>query len=323
MNVNSREPYAVVVGAVNIDIGGQSDAPLIDGDSNPGKVNMSLGGVGCNIARNMAKLGVNTGFVTVLGDDVYAHRIIEECEELGIDLSMAETCGGEATSVYLFISDSDGDMRVAVSDMRIHEKLTIEFLQSRLDYLNGAAVVLIDGNLNEAVLHWVCENVKVPIFSDPVSRAKAGKLKTVLGKLHTLKPNRIEAELLSGVEITDNASLERAAAKLLETGMRRVFISLGTDGVYAAERGGKAVLLPCMPAQTVNATGAGDAFMGALVWSFLSGFDLEKTAAVGTAAAAIAVESRETIDPRMSAENVLERVKKQAYADNIEEEKTL
>ena len=67
----------------------------------------------------------------------------------------------------------------------------------------------------------------MPIFADPVSTAKAEKLKPVLGKLHTLKPNRIEAELLSGVAITDDASLDRAADALLATGLHRVFISLG------------------------------------------------------------------------------------------------
>ncbi|MFR6694576.1 MAG: hypothetical protein ACLUS6_11605 [Dysosmobacter sp.] len=53
----------------------------------------------------------------------------------------------------------------------------------------------------------------MPLFADPVSTAKAVKLKPVLGKLHTLKPNRIEAELLSGVKITDDASLRAARGR--------------------------------------------------------------------------------------------------------------
>ena len=65
-----------------------------------------------------------------------------------------------------------------------------------------------------------------------MSTVKAEKLRPVLGKLHTLKPNRLEAELLSGVPITDTDSLHRAAQTLLETGLHRVFISLGADGVY-------------------------------------------------------------------------------------------
>ena len=87
----------------------------------------------------------------------------------------------------------------------------------------------------------------------------------MLGKLHTLKPNRIEAELLSGVPITDDASLPPAADALLATGLHRVFISLGADGVFAADQPGQAPCRsPVSRRRMVNTTGCGDAFMAAL-----------------------------------------------------------
>ena len=67
--------YAAVVGGVNMDIGGQSDGPLVPGDSNPGRVRISLGGVGRNIAHNMALLGLDVRFLTAFGDDLYAQRM--------------------------------------------------------------------------------------------------------------------------------------------------------------------------------------------------------------------------------------------------------
>ena len=70
--------------------------------------------------------------------------------------------------------------------------------------------------------------------ADPVSTAKAGKLRPVLSRIHTLKPNRLEAELLSGVAITDDVSLFRAARSLLDTGMKRCVITLGSRGMLAA-----------------------------------------------------------------------------------------
>ena len=100
-------------------------------------------------------------------------------------------------------------------------------------------MVVLDTNLPADSIRWVAENCKAPIFADPVSTAKAEKLRPVLGKLHTLKPNRLEAELLSGVAITDDASLHRAADALLSTGLHRVFISLGAVGVFAADRSGR------------------------------------------------------------------------------------
>lgn len=89
---------------------------------------------------------------------------------------------------------------------------------------------MVDTNIPAQSIAWLAENIRLPIFADPVSTAKAEKLRPVLGKLHTLKPNRLEAELLSGVPITDEASLTAAADALLATGLRRVFISLGATG---------------------------------------------------------------------------------------------
>lgn len=298
--------YVAVIGGVNMDIGGQSSAPLVSADSNPGKVRMSLGGVGRNIAHNMSLLGMDVRLLTAFGDDLYAQRIAASCGELGIDISDAIQVPGGATSTYLFIAGPDGDMALAVSDMDIYDHVTPAYLQSRRALLDNAQGVVIDTNIPAESIAWLCENVRAPIFADPVSTAKAVKLKGVLGKLHTLKPNRIEAELLSGVAITDEKSLREAAAALLDTGLRRVFLSLGGDGVYAADHSG-AVHLPCLPARMVNTTGAGDAFMAALAWAYLNGNDLERTALAGLAASAIAMEGPETINPDLSEEAIRAR----------------
>ena len=299
-------PYVTVVGGVNVDIGGRPEAALVARDSNPGTVQSSLGGVGRNIAHNMALLDCDVRLLTALGDDLYAQRIAASCAELGIDISQARTVPGGATSTYLFLSGPDGDMALAVSDMDICEHITPAYLQRHRSLLDNAQVVVLDTNLPEASIHWLCENVKAPIFADPVSTAKAVKLSPVLGRIHTLKPNRLEAALLSGVEITDRASLERAARALLDTGLRRVFISLGEGGVYAADHSG-ALLQPCLPAHMVNATGAGDAFMAGLAWAYLEGNDLEHSARLAQGAAAIAVEGEETINPALGVRSLRER----------------
>lgn len=301
------EPYAVVVGGVNLDIGGRSLEQLVPEDSNPGQVRTSLGGVGRNIAHNMALLGMDVRLLTAFGDDMNAQRIAASCGELGIDISQCLTVPGGATSTYLFIADHRGDMALAVSDMEIYRHLTPTFLAGRSRLLNNAQLVVLDTNIPADSIAWLADNLRLPIFADPVSTAKAEKLRPVLGKLHTLKPNRMEAELLSGVSITDEASLNRAADALLDTGLRRVFISLGADGVFAADRNGRCHI-PCRPGKMVNTTGCGDAFMAAIAWAYLEGTGLEGTARAGMAASSIAMESEETINPAMSAEAVRQRI---------------
>ena len=199
-------------------------------------------------------------------------------------------------------------MELAVSDMEIYDHLTPRFLSTKEQLLNNARLVVCDTNIPSAALQWLAENCKAPLFVDPVSTAKAAKVTPILGRLHTLKPNRIEAELLSGVPITDDESLKRCADALLETGLHRVFISLGGDGVYAADYQGTREKVPCLPAKMVNTTGCGDAFMAALAWGWLEGLGLEDAARAGLAASAIAMEGADTINPEISAPTVRARM---------------
>lgn len=305
MSVNL--PYVVVCGGVNIDIGARSFAPLRDKDSNPGRVEMSLGGVGRNIAHDMTLLGVRVELLTALGGDARAAEVEQSCADLGIGLSRALRVPDGRTSTYVFLGDCDGDMALAVSDMEICQKLTPDYFAAQRSLLNNAAAVVLDTNLPVESLAWLLENCTAPVFVDPVSTVKAEKLRGLLSGVHTLKPNRIEAELLSGIPITDDASLRQAAQALLDQGVQRVFLSLGGDGVLAAQAG-ELVRVPICKAEMRNATGAGDAMMSALVWSFLEGRSLRDSAAAGAAAAAIAIESDATINPALSASAVLARL---------------
>jgi len=301
--------YTVVIGAVNIDVGGASEKKLIFGDSNPGRIGSSLGGVGRNIAHNMALLGLNVSLITALGADSGAQRVLESCADIGIDASASLTVSAASTSTYLFINDAGGDMALALSDMTIYNNLLPEFLETRCDIINGAEIVLVDTNIPEASIIWLAENCTAPLFCDPVSVTKAEKLRMVLGKFHTIKPNRIEAELLSGVKIRDEISLKTAADALLSTGLKRVFISLGSDGVYAAEKSIHA-RLSCPPTALINATGGGDASCAALAYAYTEGMDLVDSAAFALAAGSIAVEHKETINPNLCLESIMQRLER-------------
>ena len=305
--VLSTGSYAVVVGGVNVDIGGRSSAPIVASDSNPGTVRLSLGGVGRNIAHNMALMGVDVRMLTAYGDDLHGQKVAASWTELGIDASHALRLTNAATSTYLYIANPEGEMVLAVSDMSICEKITPAYLAANLPMLQNAQVVVVDTNIPEESVRYLAENCKAPLFCDPVSTIKAKKLLTVLHKIHTLKPNRLEAELLSGVAIRSREDVAEAARVLLEKGVRRVFISMGADGVYAATQS-EQCWLPNLPGKMVNTTGCGDAFMAALVWAYLEGTDLENTALAGLAAGAVAMESPETINPAMSAEALRQRM---------------
>ena len=292
--------YAVVVGGVNVDIGGRSHAKLVAADSNPGKVSISLGGVGRNIAHNMTLLGLDVKMLTAMGEDVYGNRIAESCKALGIDASHALRVADCATSTYLYIADEAGEMAMALSDMEVCDRITPSYLSANQQVLQNAQVIVADTNIPVETLVYLAENCTAPIFCDPVSTIKAEKLHPILNKIHTLKPNRLEAELLSGVAIRNKADAEAAAKALLQKGVQRVFLSMGADGMYAATAE-EQLWMENIPGDMVNTTGCGDSVMAALVWAWMNDLDLKETLKAGLAAGSITMESTETINPAMSA----------------------
>ncbi len=300
--------YAVVVGGANVDIGGRSANSIVPGDSNPGRVRLSLGGVGRNIAHNISLLGADVRMLTALGDDIHGQTIFTQSSEAGIDMSGCLRLREERTSAYLYIARPDGEMELAVSDMDICERITPEYLADHYALLQNARVIVCDANIPVESLRYLTDHFAAPIFCDPVSTAKAEKLKPILGKLHTLKPNRMEAELLSGVKIATRADAEAAAQILLKTGLGRVVISMGADGCFAATRD-EALWLPNLPASMVSTTGCGDAAMAALVWAHLEDCDLKTALTAALAAAAITLESAETISPELNEDTLRQRMK--------------
>lgn len=289
----------VVIGAANMDVGAVADGALVAGDSRPGRVMLSPGGVGFNIARNLRLLAVDTAMVTVLGADAFGQELLRQGEALGLDMGPSAVLPGGRTSTYVFLAGDDGEMAAAVSDMAIHAALTPDFLARRLDRINGAELVVVDANLPGESIAWLADHCTVPMVADPVSTAKAERLLPLLPHLLALKPNRMEAGFLTGLPVDTEAQVAAAARKLLDMGPQQVYISLSAHGIYAAQRDGKTVRLPCPPLRMVNATGGGDAMVAALTASILRGDSLAESAKNAICAGALTATAPSTVYPGM------------------------
>lgn len=300
------QDYCVVVGGVNVDIGGRPTAPLIPKDSNPGSIFTSLGGVGRNIAHNMRLLGLEVKLITALGEDEHGRMIKDSCEKLGIDISDYLSCPDEATSSYMFISDYDGDMSVAISDMNIYKNMTPEYIKTRMDVINNAKLVIVDTNIPTETIAYLTKNSKAPIFADPVSCTKAARLLPSLQNLYAVTPNSLEARILTGIKVDSEDALEKVVKVFTDAGVKNIFITLGADGVYVANKN-EGFHVKSLPCKLVNATGAGDAMMAGFAYAFVNEMTMKETALIGLAAAAIAVEGKDTINEEMTIEKVLQR----------------
>lgn len=300
----------IIIGGITADIEGNPYNQLIMGDSNPGKIVMSYGGVGRNITENLSRMGVPASFVSVAGDDFAGRGAVRELENLGVDVEQVRLLQEENTAVYMSILNLMGDMELALCNMDILERISAEFIDEAFENRKNAKIIGIDTNLTEETLKYATERFKdTPLFLDPVSVTKAERAKKLIGRFHTIKPNRMEAEILSGMTILSAEDLDKAGRWFISQGVKRVFITLGPGGVYyrdAQESG----LIGAEPGEIISATGAGDAFSAAILYSHLKGFDIRKTAQAGTAAASIAMESKSAVNSRMPEELILQKLEK-------------
>ncbi len=302
----SERPYIVVVGAVNTDIGGISFESFKRYDSNPGSIVRSFGGVGHNIAYNIALLGIPVKFITAFGDQSTGVRF--HCEKIGLDTAESLSVPGEKSSSYLYINDNNGETVAAISDMKIYENITAEFIAEKTDVLNGAQAVALDTNIPAETIEYIVRHCTSPVVCNTVSSTKAVKVKGALSELAAITANRYEAEILTGIEITDFDSAITAAKLLIDTGVKRVFITLGKDGTVCADSDDIAVI-PSFVKEPVNVNGAGDAFCAAVTVSLCGDVDAMTAGRFGSAAAAVTAMYDGSVDPQISMARIREYLK--------------
>jgi pseudouridine kinase len=300
-----------IIGGITADIEGQPYEMLLHGDSNPGKISMSYGGVGRNIAENLARLGAQVSFFSVVGDDFPGRAALRELSDLGIDVSGVKVSAEENTAMYVSILDLLGDLELALCNMDALERISTGFIDRVAEASKDSKIIALDTNLTEETLAYAVDRFSdKPLFLDPVSVAKAERAKKIIGRFHTIKPNRSEAEVLSGIDIVDPAAVEKAGEWFLSAGVKRVFITLSAAGVYYCDEKGSRMLRPApRKAAVTSATGAGDAFSAAVLYGIAQGFDREKLLVYGMAAASAALESRAAVNPEMSIAEIEKRIK--------------
>ena len=300
----NEKSFVTVVGGVNIDISATPKKKLKMADSNPGRMKVTFGGVGRNIAENMRRLGTNVEMITIFGDDFYGDELKRNMADLRIGTSLSLELKGVITSTYLCINDVDGDMYVAISDMDIYNQLTPDYLKTKMALINESKYLVVDANITKECIEYLAAESKVPIIAEPVSTAKAIKFKDCLDKIFLIKPNRYELELLSGVNIEDEESLKTATDVLIQKGVKHIVVSLGKDGVYYAFKDVRKHF-DAVPCHVVNTTGCGDALLGGIASGIDAGLDMERAIKLGIRTASLCAEVDTVVNPELS-EDLLE-----------------
>ncbi len=283
-----------VIGGINMDICGIPGTQLRQNDSNPGRITLNPGGLSRNVAENLVHLGAEVELVTVFGSDAFAKELEQNCIECGIGIKYAVHTEGRSC-LHVAVRADDGNAVAVVTDMDIMEEIDVPYLESIIDEINAADACIMEASLSIESIEYLAQNVTVPIFADPVSTTKSVKLRGVLDKLYCIKPSRAEASALTGIDLHEDRSTWVAAEVLIEQGVKRVFITLGNEGILYADKI-DAGLAPAVRVHAENRIGAGDSVTAAICYASVMGMSLEECAAFANKAGCMTIQTEEIVN---------------------------
>lgn len=295
---------AVVIGGANVDCKARSHAKATPQTSNPGHTSMSPGGVGRNIAENLARLGDRVHLISAVGNDPIGDDLVAHTAAAGVGVDhVART--DQPTGTYTAVLDVDGELIVAISDMAAIGELGANQLGKARDLISTAGVLVLDGNLTPEAIDGALDLASgVPVVFEPVSVPKAAALNEAIDdRIYAVTPNRDELAALTQLPTGNDRHVRAAAASLHDKGVELVWVRLGKRGSLLSTGDG-VIEIPAVPCDVVDVTGAGDSMLGAFCHVLLDGGSPEAAARFGHAAAALTIASPHTVRPDLTTQLV-------------------
>ena len=224
---------------------------------------MKPGGKGANQAVAAARLGGKVTFVSKIGNDIFGRQAVELFEEEGIDTSNIFSDPDHPSGVALITVDQHAENCIVVAS-GANATLLPKDLGNLGAEIAAANFILMQLEIPIETVEFVTNQAQQSGTRVVLNPAPAQPLSDeLLRKLHVITPNRVEAEMLTGLKVTDLESAKQAAAMIREKGVKNVIITLGTEGALLHNEDGF-VLIPADEVVPVDTTGAGDVFNGAL-----------------------------------------------------------
>jgi len=281
----------LVIGACNIDIVGSANTEMLLHESNIGSVNIALGGVAKNIATNLLNLGTDIAFITLIGDDYFSDLQLEELKSMGIDFNKS-FFKKDKSSVYLAIHENNGDLRLAVNDMKPFEALSVNEFKPLEEYINSFDVIIFDTNLNQEVLEYLITKYKEKqIFVDGVSQTKVSRIRNVLKYIDLLKINQYE---LNSLLNKDNYDIILGVKELIKFGLKTCLISSANEPITYNIGDNIYQSVTQKIKDIKSSSGAGDALFSGTVYYLLNGKTMHEAVNFGKIIASKTLEVYES-----------------------------
>jgi ribokinase len=287
-----RTKSIVVVGSSNTDmIIRVSRIPRAGETLLGGEFFTAAGGKGANQAVGAARAGGKVALIARVGKDAFGDQAVAGLRRDGVDVGCVFRDKLAASGVALIFVAKDGENSIAVAG-GANAMLSPADVKKAAGVIRSAALLVAQLETPLATVTAavdVAVKAGVPIILNP---APARRLpNSLLKRITVLTPNETEAELLTGIRVTDAAAAAKACSKLRSRGVGTVILTLGSRGAFLADDNGQR-LVPGFKVKTVDSTAAGDIFNGALSVALAEGRTVLDAVRFANAAAALSVTRR-------------------------------
>ncbi len=253
-----------------------------------GKFLMNAGGKGANQAVAAVRLGGMVTFVGKIGDDIFGKQAVQQLEDEGINVDFVAVDSQNPSGVAMITVDRKGENSIVVAQGS-NGTLSSDDFDKATDELDDCEYVLMQLETPIPTVEYIARVAGIRHKKVVLNPAPAAKLSDeLLSELYMITPNETEAELLTGIKVTDEKSALQAATILHEKGVRIVIITLGAAGAFLLENG-KYAIIKAPKVEAVDTTAAGDTFNGALVVALSEGKTISEAITFANQAASISV----------------------------------
>lgn len=279
----------VVIGSTNTDMVVKSKKIPAPGETIiGGTFFMNPGGKGANQAVAAARLNGNVTFVTKTGNDYFSEQAKHIFDFEKINTSYIVKDPRNPSGIALIMVDQNGENCIVVAPGS-NGTMSAYDIAEEVYGNDPSDVFLMQLEIPISTVEYVAEKVcgkgnRIILNPAPAKQLADGLLKCI----YVITPNENEAELLTGIKVTNTSSAEKCAGKLKSKGVRNVIITLGAAGAYLlTDTVSKAI--PVVPVRALDTTAAGDVFNGALAVAISEGKELEEAVDFANKAASISV----------------------------------
>lgn len=296
----------VVVGVVFLDIKGFPFFKYDAVGTNLGNVLMTHGGVARNVAENMANLGAEVEFVTMLDDDSLGREARLRLRGAGVKLTHAVSTPDKGMGMWLAVFNEKGDLAGSVSHMPDASPIERLFDEKGEEIIRSCRGIALEIDLSEKVSERVfelAERFDKPVYAIVASMSVILRRPDFMARTACVILNEIEAGRLFGREIralSPEETLEAVSEAASAMGIRSIVVTMGARGaVYLDAENGLRGVCPAVPCRVVDTTGAGDAFFSAVVESLARGMRLDDAVTCGARLASMTVSTSESTCPHV------------------------